>query len=80
MPNKKAYPKNTTAASKSHIVGDVYLDGDSDKPLSLIITFNETDDETCDYCINFQWKWDADQYKDKTLATSSFTFSYIAQE
>ncbi len=80
MPNLNAYPKNTNAAAKSHIVGKVYLHGDVSKPLDLIITFNETSDESCTYCINFQWQWGTDQYKDETLAVSSFTFSYIAKE
>ncbi|AAS10456.1 fiber [Simian adenovirus 24] len=80
MPNIKAYPKNTSAASKSHIVSQVYLNGDEAKPLMLIITFNETEDATCTYSITFQWKWDSTKYTGETLATSSFTFSYIAQE
>lgn len=80
MPNLKAYPKNTNGAAKSHIVGKVYLHGDVSKPLDLIITFNETSDESCTYCINFQWQWGTDQYKTETLAVSSFTFSYIAKE
>ncbi len=85
MPNLKAYPKTQSRTAKSNIVSQVYLNGEKDKPMTLTITLNGTDENqttpASTYSISFSWSWPSNQtYIGQTFATNSYTFSYIAQE
>ncbi|AAX70963.1 fiber [Human adenovirus 46] len=87
MPNIKAYPKPSTdtsakpedkkSAAKRYIVSNVYIGGLPDKTVVITIKFNaETE---CAYSITFEFTW-AKTFEDVQFDSSSFTFSYIAQE
>lgn len=84
MPNLSAYPKSHGKTAKSNIVSQVYLNGDKTKPVTLTITLNgtqETGDTTPSaYSMSFSWDWSGHNYINEIFATSSYTFSYIAQE
>ncbi|APD28401.1 fiber [Human mastadenovirus D] len=83
MPSKTAYPKQTKPANKeisqakNKIISNVYLGGKIDQPCVIIITFNEEADS--EYSIVFYFKW-YKTYENVQFDSSSFTFSYIAQE
>ena len=88
MPNLKAYPKNTTTSStnpddkisvgKKSIVSNVYLEGRVYQPVALTVKFNSEND--CAYSITFDFVWSKTYDSPVAFDSSSFTFSYIAQE
>ncbi|AFK92872.1 fiber protein [Human adenovirus 51] len=88
MPNLKAYPKNTTTSStnpddkisagKKNIVSNVYLEGRVYQPVALTVKFNSEND--CAYSITFDFVWSKTYESPVAFDSSSFTFSYIAQE
>ena len=88
MPNLKAYPKNTTSTStnpddkisagKKNIVSNVYLEGKVYQPVALTVKFNSEND--CAYSITFDFVWSKTYESPVAFDSSSFTFSYIAQE
>lgn len=90
MPNLKAYPKPTKTASekaenkvssaKNKIVSNFYFGGQTYQPGTIIIKFNEEIDETCAYSITFNFGWGKTYDNPFPFDTTSFTFSYIAQE
>lgn len=89
MPNLKAYPKPTTTASdatdkissaKNKIVSNFYFGGQTYQPGTIIIKFNEEINDTCAYSITFNFGWGKTYDNPFPFDTTSFTFSYIAQE
>lgn len=86
MPNIKAYPKNTTSTKpddkisvgKKTIVSNVYLEGRVYQPVALTVKFNSEND--CAYSITFDFVWSKTYESPVAFDSSSFTFSYIAQE
>ena len=89
MPNLKAYPKPTKTASnaadkissaKNKIVNNFYFGGQTYQPGTIIIKFNEEIDDTCAYSITFNFGWGKTYDNPFPFDTTSFTFSYIAQE
>lgn len=87
MPNIKAYPKPTTdtsanpedkkSAAKRYIVSNVYIGGLPDKTVVITIKFNAEPESA--YSITFEFTW-AKTFENVQFDSSSFTFSYIAQE
>lgn len=89
MPNLKAYPKPTKTASdatdkissaKNKIVSNFYFGGQTYQPGTIIIKFNEEINDTCAYSITFNFGWGKTYENPFPFDTTSFTFSYIAQE
>ncbi|AGT77579.1 fiber [Human mastadenovirus D] len=82
MPNLVAYPRPNTPDSKiyarSKIVGNVYLAGLAYQPIVITVSFNQENDASCAYSITFDFAWNKDYVGQ--FDTTSFTFSYIAQE
>lgn len=82
MPNLVAYPRPNTPDSKiyarSKIVGNVYLAGLAYQPIVITVSFNQEKDVSCAYSITFDFAWNKDYVGQ--FDTTSFTFSYIAQE
>ncbi|UYO78418.1 fiber [Human mastadenovirus D] len=80
MPNLVAYPK-PTAGSKKYardiVYGNIYLGGKPHQPVTIKTTFNQ--ETGCEYSITFDFSW-AKTYVNVEFETTSFTFSYIAQE
>lgn len=90
MPSTTAYPKPTNNTStdpdkkvsqgKNKIVSNIYLGGEVYQPGFIVVKFNQETDANCAYSITFDFGW-GKVYKDPIpYDTSSFTFSYIAQE
>lgn len=87
MPNIKAYPKPTTdtstnpedkkSAGKRYIVSNVYIGGAPDKTVVITIKFNAETESA--YSITFDFSW-AKTFENVQFDSSSFTFSYIAQD
>nr|6STT_A Chain A, Fiber [Human adenovirus 29]6STT_B Chain B, Fiber [Human adenovirus 29]6STV_A Chain A, Fiber [Human adenovirus 29]6STV_B Chain B, Fiber [Human adenovirus 29] len=81
MPNLLAYAKATTDQSKIYarntIYGNIYLDNQPYNPVVIKITFNNEADSA--YSITFNYSWTKD-YDNIPFDSTSFTFSYIAQE
>lgn len=90
MPNIKAYPKSTTSstgkpedkisAGKKCIVSNVYLGGQAYNPIALTVTFNKETESNCAYSMTFDFGWSKTYDSPIAFDSSSFTFSYIAQE
>ena len=80
MPNLVAYPKPTNQSkkySRDIVFGNMYLGGKPDQPVVIKITFNQ--ENGCEYSITFDFAWNK-TYEKIQFETTSFTFSYIAQE
>ncbi|AFK92512.1 fiber [Human adenovirus 32] len=87
MPNIKAYPKPTTdtsakpedkkSAAKRYIVSNVYIGGLPDKTVVITIKLNAETESA--YSMTFEFTW-AKTFENLQFDSSSFTFSYIAQE
>ncbi|AFK92273.1 fiber [Human adenovirus 20] len=86
MPNLKAYPKPSTVLpstdknsnGKNTIVSNLYLEGKAYQPVAVTITFNK--EIGCTYSITFDFGWAKTYDVPIPFDSSSFTFSYIAQE
>ncbi|ADY18445.1 fiber [Human adenovirus 17] len=80
MPNLVAYPKPTTGSKKyarDIVYGNIYLGGLAYQPVVIKVTFNEEADSA--YSITFEFVWNK-EYARVEFETTSFTFSYIAQQ
>lgn len=81
MPNLLAYSKSTTDQSKIYarntIYGNIYLDAQPYNPVVIKITFNNEANSA--YSMTFNYSWTKD-YDNIPFDSTSFTFSYIAQE
>lgn len=81
MPNLAAYSKSTTAQSKIYarntIYGNIYLDAQPYNPVIIKIIFNNEADSAYSITLNYSWGKD---YENIPFDSTSFTFSYIAQE
>nr|WAO97423.1 fiber [Human mastadenovirus C] len=84
MPNLAAYPKGQATTAKSSIISQVYMNGDTSKPMTFTITFNglseSEESQVSTYSMTFSWRWTNGDYVGHYFITNSFTFSYIAQE
>ncbi|AFK92552.1 fiber [Human adenovirus 47] len=88
MPNLKAYPNPKTSTvlpstdkksnGKNTIVSNLYLEGKAYQPVAVTITFNK--ETGCTYSITFEFGWAKTYDVPIPFDSSSFTFSYIAQE
>nr|1UXB_A Chain A, FIBER PROTEIN [Human adenovirus 19]1UXB_B Chain B, FIBER PROTEIN [Human adenovirus 19]1UXB_C Chain C, FIBER PROTEIN [Human adenovirus 19] len=79
MPNLVAYPKpsNSKKYARDIVYGTIYLGGKPDQPAVIKTTFNQ--ETGCEYSITFDFSW-SKTYENVEFETTSFTFSYIAQE
>ncbi|BAH19158.1 fiber [Human adenovirus D37] len=79
MPNLVAYPKpsNSKKYARDIVYGTIYLGGKPDQPAVIKTTFNQ--ETGCEYSITFNFSW-SKTYENVEFETTSFTFSYIAQE
>ena len=81
MPNLTAYSKSTTTQSKVYarntIYGNIYLDAQPYNPVIIKIIFNNEADSAYSITLNYSWGKD---YENIPFDSTSFTFSYIAQE
>lgn len=90
MPNLKAYPRPDTttqttpgdkkSSGKNKIVSNVYFGGEVYQPGVIVIYFNQEKDANCAYSITLKFGWGKTYETPVPFDTSSFTFSYIAQE
>ncbi|AFK92153.1 fiber [Human adenovirus D10] len=79
MPNLVAYPKpsNSKKYARDIVYGTIYLGGKPDQPAVIKTTFNQ--ETGCEYSITFDFSW-SKTYENVEFETTSFTFSYIAQQ
>lgn len=89
MPNLKAYPRpNTTtttpgdkkSSGKNKIVSNIYFGGEVYQPGYIVVKLNDETAANCAYSISFKFGWGKTYETQIPFDTSSFTFSYIAQE
>ncbi|ATE86985.1 fiber protein [Human mastadenovirus D] len=88
MPSTTAYPKYDSSAptnpedkkssGKNKIVSNIYFGGEIYQPGLIVIKFNQ--ENNCAYSITFEFGWGKTYTAAIPFDTSSFTFSYIAQE
>lgn len=76
MPNLTAYPAGQGNQAKSNTYIQTLLRGNTDKPITLNVTFNN---QTDGYSLKFTWTG-LGSYQNEAFATPTCTFSYIAQQ
>lgn len=76
MPNSTAYPAGQGNQAKSNTYIQTLLRGNTDKPITLNVTFNN---QPSGYSLKFTWTG-LGSYQNEPFATPTCTFSYIAQQ
>lgn len=76
MPNQAAYPPGRSTITQISSL-EVYLGGDTSKPVALEVAFNTL--EYFGYSLKFTWR-NLGSYTGQTFAVSLGTFTYITQQ